>query len=248
MHQCCVRYNVTDGVPELPGAADLVLAGNVPLDPEPAEYACRATCRTIRVALRTTARRSVDSCVLCAMVPGASADYLECMSATNGPANMVADAAAAGTARLLAAWCAGSPRPEAAERRCERVANLAARRAWVWQALFFTNHATVALAGQRDAGPGPGEIPGASEMIYDGASAQIRAVGGWTGLLMADPAARGSRMIRNPRSTRPVWAIFSTSTPARSGSSTFATSRSHFAHDRRGHIRPVSDMPVAVFG
>ena len=72
------------------------------------------------------------------------------MSPLSGPllspmADAAARTAAAGTARLLAAWCVGSPLPEAADRRCEGVADLAARRARVSQSLFFTDGATAGL-------------------------------------------------------------------------------------------------------
>ena len=106
-------------------------------------------------------------------------------------AGLVAGAAArtsaAGTARLLAAWCTGSPLPEAADRRCEGVADLAARRARVSQSLFFTDRATAALTGLRDDDLAARELPEDSEMVYDGANAYIRAAGGWTGFFLADP-------------------------------------------------------------
>ena len=81
------------------------------------------------------------------------------MPAASGPiASWVADAAArtvaAGTARLFAAWCKGSPLPEAADRRCEGVADLAARRARVSQSMFFTDRATAALMELGDGDPG----------------------------------------------------------------------------------------------
>ena len=93
------------------------------------------------------------------------------MPAAGGPiANLVAAAAAravaAGTARLFAAWCTGSPRPGAADRRCEGVADLAARE----------YSAGVSRKG--------GEH---SEMIYDGANAYIRVADRWTGFFLADP-------------------------------------------------------------
>ena len=73
------------------------------------------------------------------------------MSAAGDPiANRVAAAGArtvaAGTARLFAAWCTGSPLPGAEDRRCEGVADLDARRARVSQALLFTDRATAALS------------------------------------------------------------------------------------------------------
>jgi len=113
------------------------------------------------------------------------------MSPASGPLfGPVADAAArttaAGTARLLAAWCTGSPLPEAADRRCEGVADLAARRARVSQSLFFTDGATADLIARRGDDPGTG-LPGDAEMIYDGANAYIRVAGRWTGFFLADP-------------------------------------------------------------
>jgi hypothetical protein len=105
------------------------------------------------------------------------------MPTAGGPtANLLAAAAArtvaAGTARLFAAWCTGSPRPGAADRRCEGVADLAARRARVSQSLFFTDRATAALSelGVEQ-----------SEMIYDGANAYVRVADRWTGFFLADP-------------------------------------------------------------
>jgi hypothetical protein len=115
------------------------------------------------------------------------------MPAASGPiASWVADAAArtvaAGTARLFAAWCKGSPLPEAADRRCEGVADLAARRARVSQSLFFTDGATAGFTGHRDDDPGPHDLPEDTEMIYDGANAYIQVAGRWTGFFLADPA------------------------------------------------------------
>jgi len=72
----------------------------------------------------------------------------------SGVAAAAARAVAADTARLLAAWCTGSPLPEAADRRCEGVADLAARRASVSQSLFFTDGATATLIGLGDGDPG----------------------------------------------------------------------------------------------
>jgi len=76
---------------------------------------------------------------------------------------------------------------EAADRRCEGVADLAVRRARVSQSLFFTDRATAALTGQLDDDPGAHDLPGDSEMIYDGANAYIRVGGSWTGFFLADP-------------------------------------------------------------
>jgi hypothetical protein len=122
-------------------------------------------------------------------------DYPESMAVAGGPiANRVAAAAdrtvAAGSARLLAALRTGSPLPEAADRRCEGVADLAARRARVSQSLFFTDGATAALSEFRADDPGLRERTGPaeqSEMIYDGANAYVRVADRWTGFFLSDP-------------------------------------------------------------
>ena len=104
-------------------------------------------------------------------------------------AGAAARTAAAGTARLYAAWSTASPEPEAADRRCEGVADLARRRAQVSQSLFLTDGATAALTAQWDgaADPGTGDFPGHNEMIYDGANCYIRTAAGWTGFFLIDP-------------------------------------------------------------
>ena len=114
------------------------------------------------------------------------------MAPVSGPlpgpvADAAARTAAAGTARLLAAWSIGSPLPEAADRRCEGVADLAARRARVSQSLFFTDGATAALTGLRHEDPGKPDLSRPSEIIYDGANAYIRVADSWTGFFLADP-------------------------------------------------------------
>jgi hypothetical protein len=87
----------------------------------------------------------------------------------------------------------GSPLPEAADRRCEGVADLAARRARVSQALFFTDGATADLIDRRDDDPGPRGLPGPSEMIYDGANAYLHVAGRWTGFFLVDPGVPATR-------------------------------------------------------
>jgi hypothetical protein len=77
--------------------------------------------------------------------------------------------------------------PEAADRRCEGVADLAVRRARVSQSLFFTDRAAAAFTCHRDDDPGTRDLFGHSEMIYDGANAYIRVAGSWTGFFLADP-------------------------------------------------------------
>ena len=114
------------------------------------------------------------------------------MPTVSGPsASRVAAAAArtvaAGTARLLAAWCTGSPLPEAPNRRCEGVADLAARRARVSQSLFFTDGLTATLIELGDDDPGLRGRVEQSEMIYDGANAFVRVADSWTGFSLTDP-------------------------------------------------------------
>jgi len=143
------------------------------------------------------------------MVSCGSGSYVESVPAITGPvASRVAAAAArtvaTGTARLFAAWSTGSPLPEAADRRCEGVADLAARRARVSQSLAFTDGITATLFGRGDDDPGERERAGHSEMIYDGANAYIRVADRWTGFFLVDPG--GPRGINDP--LWPVDALF----------------------------------------
>lgn len=130
-------------------------------------------------------------------------------------ANAAARTLAAGTARLFAAWCTGSPIPEAADRRCEGVADFKARRALVSQALFFTDGLTERFAAERidrgdhgdrgehgehgedtehtpstehaDDAEAP-ESTEPSQNIYDGANTYIRVGSQWTVFSPTDPA------------------------------------------------------------
>lgn len=93
-----------------------------------------------------------------------------------------ADAAAltvaAGTARLFAAWCSGTPVPEAGDRRSDGVADLRARRARV-QAVLFTERYSGAFATPGDDQPAdPAAL--SHEEIYDGAACYLRVGDGWT--------------------------------------------------------------------
>ena len=94
---------------------------------------------------------------------------------------------AAGTAQMLAAWCTGSPLPEAPDRRCDGVADFAARRARVSQSLFLTDRTAAALMELGDGEPGLRESAEQMEMIYDGANAYLRHADGWTGISLTDP-------------------------------------------------------------
>jgi hypothetical protein len=117
------------------------------------------------------------------------------LAAPEPAADRVANAAArtlgTGTARLFAAWCTGSPVPEAADRRCEGMADLTARRALVSQALMFTDGLTERFAADRmeDAGDAEElESMQPRENVYDGANMYIRVGSRWTGFSLTDPA------------------------------------------------------------
>jgi hypothetical protein len=103
---------------------------------------------------------------------------------------------AAGTARLLAAWCSGSPLPEAPDRRCEGVADLASRRASVLQSLIFTEGFTDRFMAESHGDPGFLERIKHVEMIYDGANAYNRVADRWTGFFLVDPS--GPRGVTDP--------------------------------------------------
>jgi len=103
---------------------------------------------------------------------------------------------AAGTARLFAAWCTGSPIPEAVDRRCDGVADLAARRARVSQSLFFTDRYTALVAEHGDDDPSPREQVMEADMIFDGARSYVRVADNWTSFPPAD--ASGPRGPNDP--------------------------------------------------
>ncbi len=103
---------------------------------------------------------------------------------------------AAGTARVFAGWSMGSPLPVAADRRCEGVADLAARRARVLQSLFFTEGVTAKIIEDSHGDPGLRERLEQTEMIYDGANAYNRVADRWTGFFLVDPS--GPRSINDP--------------------------------------------------
>jgi hypothetical protein len=85
---------------------------------------------------------------------------------------------AAGSARLFAAWCSGTPVPEAGDRRSDGVADLRARRARV-QAVLLTERYLGAFATPGDDGPAdPADL--SHEEIYDGAACYLRVGDSWT--------------------------------------------------------------------
>jgi hypothetical protein len=94
----------------------------------------------------------------------------------------------------------------APDRRCEGVADLAARRASVSQSLFFTAGATAALIELGDDDPGLRGRVEQSEMIFDGANAFVRVADSWTGFSLVDPG--GPRGPNDP--LWPLDALFGT--------------------------------------
>jgi hypothetical protein len=103
---------------------------------------------------------------------------------------LVPDAAArtvaAGTARIFGAWSSGSPVPDPSDRRCDGVADLAARRAHVRQPLL-TDCMVARLTEDGEEADQEATDLQRSEMIYDGANAYIRVGGTWTGFFLVDP-------------------------------------------------------------
>jgi hypothetical protein len=125
-------------------------------------------------------------------------------------ATAAARTVAAGTARILAAWSRGSPLPEAADKRCEGVADFAARRASVLQSLVFTEGFTAKVMEDNQGDLGLLERIEHVEMIYDGANAYNRVADRWTSFLLVDPS--GPRGVTDP--LWPLDALFGASDDA----------------------------------
>jgi hypothetical protein len=121
-------------------------------------------------------------------------------SESPAPGGRVAAAAprtvAAGTARLFAAWSTGAPVPAAADRRCDGVTDLAARRARVWQVPFFTDGTAAEISARLDDDEALRALSEPQEMIYDGANVYLRVAGRWTGFFLGDPG--GPRGVNDP--------------------------------------------------
>src|ERR1700722_9334914 len=97
---------------------------------------------------------------------------------------------AAGTARLSAAWSEGSPVPKSADQRCEGIADFAARRARVGQAVMFTAGLTAEfIAKHQD--EDLHELAEPQEAIYDGANTYLHVGGNWTGFFLGDTGGLG---------------------------------------------------------
>ena len=106
---------------------------------------------------------------------------------------------AAGTGRLFAAWSTDSPVPRAEDRRCEGVADFAARRARVDQVFFFTAELTADFVAQHQDDDQHGdlhEVDELQEVIYDGANVYLHVGGNWTGFFLGDPG--GPRGANDP--------------------------------------------------
>ena len=94
-------------------------------------------------------------------------------------AGAAARTVAAGTARLFAAWCTGTPVPDARDRRCEGVADLRARRARVIAVSFLTERLAAELATRGDdQAHDPGQA--SHEEVYDGAACYLKVGDAWT--------------------------------------------------------------------
>jgi hypothetical protein len=86
---------------------------------------------------------------------------------------------AAGSARVFAAWCAGTPVPEEGDRRSEGVADLSARRARVLAGPWLTEKLAAEL---EPPGDGQQDHPGLAghEEVYDGAACYLKVGDAWT--------------------------------------------------------------------
>ena len=129
--------------------------------------------------------------------------YCECVSGQGeASADQVAGAAArtvaAGTARLFAAWSQGSPVPGQADRRCEGIADFAARQAQVWQVPLFTAGLAAEFIERHPGGDGDdlAQLAEPQEMVYDGANAYLHVADNWTGFFLGD--RDGPRGVNDP--------------------------------------------------
>ena len=89
--------------------------------------------------------------------------------------------------------------PEAADQRCEGVADFAARRARVGQAVVFTAGVTAEFIAKHqddESYEDLHELAEPVEAIYDGANTYLRVGGNWTGFFLGDPG--GPRGVNDP--------------------------------------------------
>jgi hypothetical protein len=104
-----------------------------------------------------------------------------------------------GTGRLFAAWSTGSPVPEPGDRRCEGVADFAARRARVAQVVMFTAGFTAEFIAQHRDDDRHGDLHKLGEpqeVIYDGANTYLRVGDNWTAFSLGDRG--GPRGVNDP--------------------------------------------------
>ncbi len=103
---------------------------------------------------------------------------------------------AAGSARVFAAWCSGTPVPEAGDRRSDGVADLSMRRARLLAVPFGTERFSREFATPGDdQSADPGDA--AHEEVYDGAACYLKVGDGWTIFgALADPS--GPRAPNDP--------------------------------------------------
>jgi hypothetical protein len=86
---------------------------------------------------------------------------------------------AAGSARVFAAWCSGTPVPEASDRRSEGLADLRARRARMLAVSFLTEKLAAEFATPGDdQSDDPGDA--SHEEVYDGAACYLKVGDAWT--------------------------------------------------------------------
>jgi hypothetical protein len=78
--------------------------------------------------------------------------------------------------------------PAQADRRCEGIADFAARRARVWQVPMFTAGVAAEFIDQHQhaADDDLADLAEPQEMIYDGANAYVRVADTWTGFFLGD--------------------------------------------------------------
>jgi hypothetical protein len=90
------------------------------------------------------------------------------------------------TARVYAARSAGSPVPDARDRRGEGVTDFPARRTCMWEVPFSERLATEIFDLRGDDNTARQELSEPHELIYDGANTFIRVAGRWTAFFLDD--------------------------------------------------------------
>ena len=96
---------------------------------------------------------------------------------------------------MFAAWSEGSSVPQAADQRCEGIADFAARRARVAQAVMGTSGFTAEFIAKHqddDRFEDLHELGEPQQAIYDGANTYLRVGASWTASSWAIPASRGA--------------------------------------------------------